>query len=86
VRCEYGPDIYNEVHNATAIEKAVVIVYGEAHWDRITNGIHRVKALSVETTRSLTESEFNRFFGSAPEFTGTMTTEEYIDWVRGDGE
>jgi hypothetical protein len=86
VRCEYEKELYQRVHDATAVENAVVMVYGTLHWDRLTDAIVRIRVSDIERTNSLSIAEFNRLFGSAPEFTGDMSTAEYIEWVRGDGQ
>lgn len=86
VRCEYRKDFHRRVHDASETEGAVVLVYGTVHWERITNNILRIDVADIEIAEPLTDAEFTRFFGSAPEYTGDMTTDEYIDWLRGDGE
>lgn len=87
VRCEYPKSMHHDIHAATEKPTAVLIVEGKIHWDRATNAVIRVVVESAPSVSApLTESEFNGIFGSAPAFTGTMTTSEYIDWVRGDGD
>jgi hypothetical protein len=87
VRCEYDPAFYHDVHQATKQEHAALLVTGRIEWDKATNGIVRVDVSTPPLTAApLSESEFERLFGSIPQFTGTMTTDEYIDWVRGDGD
>lgn len=86
VHCEYHKENYHLVHEATEVENAILMVYGTIQWERLTNSILKVLVSNVVHTKTLTGAEFNRLFGSNPNFTGDMTTAEYIDWLRGDGE
>jgi hypothetical protein len=86
VRCIYKNDLYGKVHQATRVPNMVVYVYGEIHWDRATNAIIEVDAADLDPAEPLTEAQFQSIFGSMPEFTGTMSTADYIEWLRGDAE
>jgi hypothetical protein len=86
VRCVYRPDLYRKVHQATRVPNTVIHVYGDIQWDRATNTIIEVDTKDIDTTEPLSESAFERLFGSMPDFTGTMSTADYIDWLRGDAE
>jgi hypothetical protein len=59
-------------------------VYGDIEWDRATNTIIEIDAKGLDLAEPITEVEFNRLFGSMPGFTGTMSTADYIEWLRGD--
>lgn len=84
VRCEYPPQLHAKVLRAhEQLEKTVVHVYGRIRWDRTKNHILEIVADDIELTQPLTDIEFHRLFGSMPEFTGEMTTDEYVDWIRG---
>jgi len=85
IRCEYtSQEMYHKVHEATENEGAVVLVYGDMEWDKATNSIVRLSVTDIESTKSLTPKNFDALFGAVPEYTGSMTTDEYIEWVRGD--
>ena len=84
VRCEYSADMYAKVHQATKDRDSVVLVYGTAEWDRATNLIVTLKVTDIETVKSLLPHEFEMMAGIAPNFTGAMSTAEYIAWIRGD--
>ena len=87
VRCEYPEWMYHDIHAAIADYHAVMIVTGDIHWDKATNSVMKVLVTeSPEHSKPLSEDEFEKFFGSIPHYTGTMTTDEYIDWLRGDAE
>jgi hypothetical protein len=86
VHCFYRGDLYSKVHQATRVPNTVIHVYGDIRWDRATNAIIEVEAKDLDLTEALSEQDFERLFGSIPDFTGTMSTADYIDWLRGDGE
>jgi hypothetical protein len=74
------------VHQATRVSNTVIQVYGDIRWDRATNAIITMDAKDLDITETLSEQDFERLFGSMPDFTGTMSTADYIDWLRGDAE
>jgi hypothetical protein len=86
VRCVYRGDLYSRVHQATRIPNTVIHVYGDIRWDRTTNAILEVDIKGLDLAEPLSEDEFARLFGSMPHFTGTMSTADYIDWLRGDAD
>jgi hypothetical protein len=86
IHCEYEPDIYAKIHKATEAQDTVVLIYGEMTWDRATNQIVKLAVSDIEAVKPLLPHEFERLAGIAPSFTGTMSTDEYISWIRGDEE
>ena len=86
VRCEYEDRYYDQVHQAMESQNVTVHVYGRIQWDSVTNAIIKVLIDDIEATEPLSASEFNQFFGAAPEYTGEFSTAEYIEWLRGDGD
>jgi hypothetical protein len=86
IRCVYKNEFHEKVHRATREPYTVVHVYGRIEWDRAANSIIEVQVSDIETAEPLTEAQFDRLFGSIPEFTGPMSTGDYIEWLRGDAE
>lgn len=86
IRCEYGSEMYPKVHKATENENTVVLVYGNIEWDRATNLVVTMEVTDIEAVKPLLPHEFETMAGSAPNYTGAMTTSEYISWIRGDEE
>ena len=86
IKCIYGNELYENVHRATRVPHTVVHIYGRIEWDRTSNSIIEVQVSNIEAAEPLTEAQFNHLFGSMPEFTGTMSTGDYIEWLRGDAE
>jgi len=86
VRCEHDQALYGRVHEATGTPNTVIHAYGQITWDRTTNAIINVEANAIDLAEPISEIEFERLLGSAPHFTGTMSTADYIDWLRGDAD
>jgi len=86
IKCFYISDLHDRIHEATEDKNTVVHVYGDIKWDRATNLIIELDAINIEIARTLSDFEFDGLFGSMPKFTGSLSTSEYIDWLRGDGE
>lgn len=86
VKCICTPEQYKAVHEATKVPNTVLLVYGDVAWDRGNQTIQQVQVKDIEATRLLTQDEFDGLFGSMPGATGDLTTDEYLDAVRGDQE
>jgi hypothetical protein len=86
VRVNYKAALHTKVLKAHERPLSVVHVYGDIQWDRATGTILTMDVTDIEVSEPLTEFEFQKLIGSAPTLTGALTTEEYIEWVRGDGE
>lgn len=84
VRCDYPNLLHTKIHKATRRPDAVVHVYGEISWERITNSIQNLHVKDIEVAESISAHDFDKFFGSSPNFTGGLSTSEYISWVRND--
>jgi hypothetical protein len=44
----------------------------------------KLRVERIETARMLSAAEFEGLFGSAPDFTGDLSTDEWIDSIRSD--
>ncbi|GEM_PF-1629038 len=86
IRCEYESALHARVHVATRSPNTVAHVYGLIHWDRISDTATVVEVNDVEVVEPISEADFNSLFGSAPGFTGDISTGDYISWMRGDGD
>lgn len=87
VHCTYSPKLHGKILRAhESLERTVAHAYGRIRWDRTKNHILDMVVEDIDLTQPLTDMDFHRLFGSMPEFTGEMTTAEYIDWIRGSGE
>jgi hypothetical protein len=86
VKCIYEPSKYRMIHEATVDAATVLNVYGDIYWDRGTNTIQQVIVKDIEAVQPLTADEFEALFGSMPDATRGMSTDQYIAWIRGDDD
>ena len=82
LRCEYPHALYKKIHEIIATPNMVVHVYGQIRWDRAKGSIQVIAADDLEASEQLSEFDFHRFFGSSPDYTGNLSTDEYISWAR----
>src|SRR5262249_2925980 len=81
VVCSFQQDQYDKVATLLKDRDAVVQVEG---WFT-TNQLGDQATMEIETIEKCTEyqeGDLEKFFGSDPDFTGRLTTEEYIDKIR----
>jgi hypothetical protein len=86
VKCFYRPDMYETIYGLYEDKDAVVNVTGGVTAERISGEIREVRVTWARSYTPLSESEFNRLFGLAPDLTGDMTTSDYIDRIRRDDD
>ncbi len=84
VSCYYPSRLYDAVATALKERTNVLLVDGPMKFDRAKRAIAEMTVERMVTAKMLSPAEFEEFFGSAPQFTGDLTTEEWIDTVRAD--
>lgn len=82
VSCFYPTRLYSDVVDALRERTAVLHIAGDTVYDRATRSIVELRVDRIDKTRMLSSEEFEKFFGSMPEFTGELSTDEYIDAIR----
>lgn len=85
VSCYYPMRLYSDVAGALQERTTVLHVAGDTVFDRATRAIVELRVDRIDKARMLSSEEFEQFFGSAPDFTGDLDTDEYIDSIREDG-
>ncbi len=85
VRCPYPTRLYSDVIDALRERTTVIHVAGDTIYDRATRGIVELRVERIKRAGMLSSEEFEQFFGSAPDFTGDLSTDDYIDAIREDG-
>lgn len=85
VRCLYGNNLYPQIVEALRERNAVVHATGHMSLDRAKQTVSEMNVDRIDKVEPLTDGEFLGLFGSAPGLTGEMTTQEFIDQMRGDG-
>jgi hypothetical protein len=85
VKCFYRPDMYDQIYRLYEDKDAVVNLSGHIVADRATGRIKEVRVNWAKSYAPLSDTEFEKFFGLAPDLTGDLSTSEFMDKMR-DGE
>ena len=83
IKCQYPQRLYEQVIGSLKKREAIVIVQGEITARRRDRKIDHVVVRQMKVAPELTEADLEEFFGCAPDFTGDLSTEEYIRQMRG---
>lgn len=86
VRCFYSEEQYGEIISALKERRTVVHASGRLSLDRAKRTVEEVSVERIDKTELLSSDEFERLFGSAPHLTGDLSTNQFIDQVRSDGD
>lgn len=80
--CVFPLKLYNLVWNALKDKDAVVHVEG---WKTVINGkVEHLKATNITPAPDYLDDDLEKFFGCDPNFTGSQSTEDFIDDLRGE--
>ncbi len=80
--CIFSDDKYGEIIRALIARSAVVNIEG---WMKVVNGeVEHVEIAKIRVMPKLRDGDIDAFFGCDPDFTGKMSTEEYLDHLRED--
>ena len=80
----YGSDLYSRIVVAVAERASVVHVSGKLTFDRAKRTIQEMQIERLDMVQPLSDDEFHSVFGSAPDFTGALSTKDYIRELRED--
>lgn len=83
VKCVFQPSMYRDVYEALERKEAVVLVSGWIRTRRSDPTVRELKVERIKSTQPLSDAQLRAFFGSAPGWTGDLTTEEFIERARG---
>lgn len=86
VPCEFKEELYGDVIKALERPLAIVYVSGLITANKVSREIKRIETQEIKPAPTLSQEEYEKFFGFAPEISGSLTTEEYIDITRSPDE
>jgi hypothetical protein len=78
IKCSYKDEDYEQVAKLFAKKNAVVIIEGSISFNLITSKTEVTQATGFKIAPDFSEDDFSKFFGAAPNITGSMTSEEFI--------
>jgi hypothetical protein len=82
VKCFYPESLYATLVAAFQERSTIVHAAGEGQFVSGGRVLIELKVDRLEAVRPLSESEFESLFGIAPDFTGEMSTAEYVEGIR----
>lgn len=86
VRCEFDANDWPKLHKAIERKESPVFVSGWIRTRRMDRKIDYLRVERVQGTKPLSRERLLKFFGSAPGWTGDLTTDQFIDSIRDDGD
>ena len=84
IKCIYADVDYDKVAKLFYRKTAVVIIEGGMTFNRITGKSEVQQATNFDFAPDLLDDNYERFFGCAPNMTGSLSTEEFIAKGRDD--
>ena len=78
VRCNYLRADYAKVAKMFEHQDVLVAVYGTITFDRLTSKTEITRANDFEVMPTLSDEEFEKFFGSAPDLAPRKSAAEFI--------
>jgi hypothetical protein len=79
VRCDFEEPLYDDVHDASARRHAMVYAHGLITARRVDREITKVVVDRIKVAPALTEERYQAFFGSDPEYTGSIRSEDFAE-------
>ncbi len=85
VDCLFDDDLYKGVIDVLEDPEGIVFVEGHVHENLATGAVESVSAKDFRLAPVFDEEKFNLLIGSAPNLTGRLTTEQFVERIRGNG-
>jgi hypothetical protein len=82
VKCLYDKDDYPQIVRLLEKKTAIIQVIGMITANMVDRRIEEIKAEKFSIAEELSDADFEKFLGMAPDLTGGMTTEAYVSSVR----
>lgn len=84
VKCYFSDDMHDEIVKMLTPKDRRVNVGGMLRANRLTKTIESIRVDRIKAAETITNEEFERFFGSAPEITGGQSAADFIADARED--
>jgi len=84
VDCYYQNEIYPDIADAVQRRETIIDIGGIITASRVAHRPMSILVRKISKAAEYQEGDLERFFGCAPDLTGNMTTEEFIDLMRQD--
>ncbi|MCZ2173300.1 MAG: hypothetical protein LC110_02065 [Burkholderiales bacterium] len=84
IKCVYADEDYSKVARLFSDKSAIVIIEGSMTFNRITGKTEVTMATGFELAPEFSDQDYEKFFGCAPDFTGALSTAQFIARGRDD--
>lgn len=84
IKCFYPVDLYEQIYRLYEDKDAVVNVSGRIVAERVTGNVREMRVTRAKAYPPLSDSEFEKLFGLAPDITGELSTADFVERQRGD--
>ena len=78
-RCDFKEPLYQEVHDAATRRHAMVYVHGLITARRVDREVTAMTAEKIKVAPPLSDDRYLAFFGSDPNYTGSVASEDFIE-------
>lgn len=85
IRCDFPAQLYNAVHEAATKPNGLVYVRGNVEQRRVDRAVEGMKVKDIKAAPRAPDV-IERLFGQHPDYTGEVTTQEFIDQQWGDDD
>lgn len=82
VKCFFGPEMYQAAVELLTDRNTVVFVEGYIREDADTGETSEIEVKDFRPAPVFSKEEFERSLGTVPDYTGVLTTEEFVDKAR----
>lgn len=82
IPCYFSSDIYNEIYTALKKKDAVVHLAGRITASRTLRKPTSMRIRKIKVAEEYLEGDLEKFIGCAPNATGHLTTEDFIELTR----
>ena len=86
IKCSFAPDYYQKVVSLLGVRDQAVFVSGTMKLSRIARKVEEITLEKIESAPPYEKGDLERFFGSAPDITGDLSTSEYLEEIRSESE
>jgi len=86
IRCVVSETLYRETLDLLRDRGGLVYVQGRIRARRIDRSIREIFVRRIKAAPKLTKEQYGEFFGADPDYTGELTTEEFIEIARSNGD
>ncbi len=87
ITCFYKPEThYDKIVESIKRQQSIVHITGKVKASRLDRQVAEITVEKIVPAKIMTKEELHRFFGCAPNLTGELTTEEFVDRIRHHGE